>query len=258
MTELRLTAPMLQRGRLYTDMGDINIAENINQINGRIESVCTKNGRDISSVKLIAVSKMNPAQAVREAYDAGQRMFGENKVQELEEKLPKLPEDIEWHLIGHLQTNKVKKAVALIKQGSLKMIHSVDSLKLAECISKEACLQNCTAEILLEVNIAAEESKYGFLPDKVSEAAVEISGLKGIRIRGLMCVAPFTENPETNRFHFAKMKELSVDIASQNIDNVSMDVLSMGMTGDFEIAVEEGATLVRVGTAIFGARNYTR
>lgn len=186
---------------------------------------------------------------LREAYDAGARDFGENKVQELMDKIPEMPSDIRWHMIGHLQRNKVKYIVDKVY-----MIHSVDSLKLAEEISREALKKNVTVKILIEVNVAEEESKFGITVSEAAALAENIAKLPAVRIEGLMTIAPFVENPEDNRVYFQKLKQLSVDIRRRNIDNVNMDVLSMGMTGDYSVAVEEGATCVRVGTGIFGGR----
>ncbi len=200
---------------------------------------------------LIAVSKMHPASDIRELYDHGVRVFGENKVQELVDKWEVLPKDIKWHLIGHLQRNKVKYIV-----DKTVLIHSVDSVRLAQEISKEALKKNVVCDILLEVNVSGEESKFGLTPGELESTVREVSVLPGIRLRGLMTIAPFTDDPENSREFFVKLRQLSVDIAEKNIDNVSMDFLSMGMTGDFEVAVEEGAGFVRVGTAIFGARDY--
>ena len=166
--------------------------------------------------------------------------------------MPAMPQDVRWHMIGHLQRNKVKYIV-----GKVYLIHSVDSLRLAEEISKEAVKKQTTVNILIEVNVACEESKSGTTIEEAADLIEEISKLPGIRIQGLMTIAPFVKDPEENRFVFRKLKQLSVDIDRKNIDNVSMSVLSMGMTGDYRVAVEEGATYVRVGTAIFGERDYS-
>ena len=190
---------------------------------------------------------------VQEVYDAGIRYFGENKVQEMNEKYETMPKDINWHMIGHLQTNKVKYIVKYVD-----LIHSVDSLRLAEEISKESVKQNVVSNILIEVNVANEESKFGFTCAETEDAIIKISQLPNIVVKGLMTSAPFVENAEENRKYFRELKQLCVDINSKNIDNVNMDVLSMGMTNDYMTAVEEGATLVRVGTAIFGDRNYNK
>lgn len=227
------------------------IADNIHSVETRIQAACDRAGRSRSDVTLICVTKTMPVEDLQEAYDAGQRSFGENRVQEINDKFPQLPSDIQWHMIGHLQRNKVKylmdKAV---------MIHSVDSASLAGAISKEAVKAGRVMDILLEVNAAGEESKFGLGYGDVLPLIKEISTLPGIHICGLMTVAPYTDDPETNRIFFKKLRELSVDIDRQSIDNVSMNILSMGMTGDFEVAIEEGATHIRVGTAIFGKRNY--
>lgn len=234
-----------------TDKGGSFIGENLQAVSRAIEDACVKSGRKREDVTLIAVSKTKPISMLREAYEAGARDFGENKVQELVEKMPQLPSDVRWHMIGHLQRNKVKYIV-----GRVYMIHSVDSIRLAEEISREALKKNVTVRILIEVNIAAEDSKFGAAASEAAALAEGIAKLPGVRLMGLMAVAPFVDNPEDNRVYFQKLRQLSVDIASRNIDNVSMDVLSMGMTGDYSVAVEEGAACVRVGTGIFGERQY--
>ena len=188
---------------------------------------------------------------LQEAYDAGCRDFGENKVQEIMDKIDLLPSDIRWHMIGHLQTNKVKYIV-----GKVFLIHSVDSLHLAEAISKEAVKQNTTVNILIEVNVAKEDTKYGAMAEDTVSLVEKIALLPGICVKGLMTIAPYVENPQENRQYFVKLRQLAVDIKSKNIDNVHMDILSMGMTGDYMVAIEEGATYVRVGTGIFGERQY--
>ena len=187
---------------------------------------------------------------IKEVYDLGVRDFGENRVQEIVEKYDQLPHDIRWHLIGHLQTNKVKYIIDKVC-----LIH-VDSLKLAREISKEAVKHSITVNILIEVNVAGEESKFGVRPEDLEDLVIEIAQLPGICIKGLMTVAPYVVDSEENRQFFIKMKQFAVDITRKNIDNVNMDCLSMGMSGDYKVAVEEGATMVRVGTSIFGERNY--
>ena len=177
------------------------------------------------------------------------RGFGENKVQEILEKHPKMPEDARFHMIGHLQRNKVKQVLP-----HAVLIHSVDSYRLAEQISQEAGKLGITAKILLEVNVAKEESKFGMMPEDVEEMAGQIAALPHLQIEGLMTIAPFVDDQEKNRPVFRKLYQLSVDIKKKNIDNVNMGVLSMGMTGDYQVAVEEGSTMIRVGTGIFGAR----
>ncbi len=216
-----------------------------------MEEACRVSGRNPEEVSLIAVSKTKPIPMLQEAYDAGCRDFGENKVQEIMDKIDRLPSDIRWHMIGHLQTNKVKYIV-----GKVFLIHSVDSLHLAEAISKEAVKQNTTVNILIEVNVAKEDTKYGAMAEDTVSLVEKIALLPGISVKGLMTIAPYVENPQENRQYFVKLKQLAVDIKSKNIDNVHMDILSMGMTGDYMVAIEEGATYVRVGTGIFGERQY--
>lgn len=228
------------------------IAENIRSVEQRIQAACARAGRRRDEVTLICVTKTMPVTDLQEAYDEGQRNFGENRVQEITEKYPLLPDDIRWHMIGHLQRNKVKYLMDRVV-----MIHSVDSASLARTISKEAVKAGRTMDILLEVNAAGEESKFGLAYEEVLPLVREIAPLPGLHICGLMTVAPYTDDPETNREFFKKLRDLSVDIDRQSIDNVSMHTLSMGMTGDFEVAIEEGATHIRVGTAIFGKRDYT-
>lgn len=228
------------------------ISENIDLIEQRISEACKRAGRNRDSVTLICVTKTKPVDMLREAYEKGQRDFGENKVQEINRKRPELPADIRWHMIGHLQRNKVRQLI-----GQACMIHSVDSLRLAETISEEALKAGIVMPVLIEVNMAEEDSKFGVSAAQAETLVREASALKGIRIEGLMTIAPYTEDPETNRVYFARLKELAVDIGEKCIDNVSMGVLSMGMTGDFEVAIEEGATHIRVGTGIFGERIYT-
>lgn len=227
------------------------IQENIKLVEENIKKACEKVGRDVNEVTLIAVSKTKPYTAIEEALPTGVRDYGENKVQELCDKYEILPKDIKWHMIGHLQRNKVKYLV-----GKATLIHSVDSIRLAEQIEKEYAKADEIANILIEVNMAQEESKFGITSEETEQLVREIAKFPHIRIKGLMTIAPYTDNPESNRVYFRNMKKLSVDIENKNIDNVSMNVLSMGMTGDYQVAVEEGATLVRVGTGIFGERNY--
>ena len=216
-----------------------------------IEQACKNAGRSRDEVTLIAVSKTKPVEMLQEIYDENIRDFGENKVQELCSKMEQLPSDIRWHMIGHLQRNKVKYIV-----GKVELIHSVDTYRLAEEINIQAKKQNVIVPILVEVNIAHEESKFGISAEDAILLVEEISKLENIRIKGLMTIAPYVENPEDNRLYFRKIKQLSVDITNKNIDNVFMEILSMGMTGDYMVAIEEGATMVRVGTGIFGERNY--
>ena len=227
------------------------IKENLKRVQENIRNACARAGRKEDEVTLIAVSKTKPVSMLEEAYALGVRDFGENKVQELVDKAGQLPEDIRWHMIGHLQRNKVKYIIDKVY-----LIHSVDSLRLAEEISKEAVKHGVTANILIEVNVAGEESKFGVSPEDTPGLIEEISRLPAIQVRGLMTIAPFVEKAEDNRIIFNALLKLYVDISRKNIDNVHMDFLSMGMTGDYEVAVEEGATFVRVGTGIFGERSY--
>lgn len=227
------------------------IKENLNDVRGRLSAACMKAGRAPEEVTLIAVSKTKPVEILREAYREGVRDFGENKVQELVDKAEQLPGDIRWHMIGHLQRNKVKYII-----DKAYMIHSVDSLRLAEEISKEAVKHGLVMKILIEVNVAEEESKFGVSVREAEELVRNAAALPGISVCGLMTIAPFVENPEDNRIFFKTLKQLSVDIDAKNIDNVRMDFLSMGMTGDYEVAAQEGASFVRVGTGIFGERSY--
>lgn len=229
------------------------LQENYSQVEERIRAACARTGRSRSEVTLIAVSKTKPASMIEEVYSFGQRDFGENKVQELTEKYEVLPEDIRWHLIGHLQRNKVKYIV-----DKACLIHSVDSLRLAETIEEQAAKKGVTVPVLIEVNVAGEESKFGVSVEEAPVLAEKISHLTHLSLCGLMTIAPFVSDPEDNRDIFRRLKKLSVDIEAKNIDNVTMNVLSMGMTNDYEVAVEEGATLVRVGTGIFGERDYSR
>ena len=227
------------------------LRENFRQVEENIRRACGRAGRDPGDVTLIAVSKTKPVELLREAYDLGTRVFGENKVQEIVEKYEALPKDIHWHMIGRLQRNKVKYIIDKVD-----LIHSVDSVRLAETIEKEAAKHDLTANILLEVNVAEEESKFGLKVDEVEQVVDEIAKFSHIKVCGLMTIAPFVENPEENRPYFRRLRNLSVDIGGKNVDNVTMSILSMGMTNDYEVAVEEGATMVRVGTGLFGARDY--
>lgn len=227
-------------------------AENYFKVKERIRNACIKSGREEEDILLIAVSKTKPVEEIMEIYNAGQRVFGENRVQEMCAKMPELPDDVKWHLIGHLQHNKVKYLMPRTA-----MIHSVDSLKLAETISKEAVKNGLTMPVLIEVNVAEEESKFGVSMEELEGFIRQLASLPGICVKGLMTVAPFVEDPEDNRPVFRSLKEISVDINNKKIDNIYLSELSMGMTNDFEIAIEEGATMIRVGTAIFGSRSYT-
>lgn len=228
------------------------LADNLALVKKNIEDACEKAGRSVEEVTLIAVSKTKPVDLLMEAYHAGARVFGENKVQEIMDKYDHMPSDVKWHMIGHLQRNKVKYIIDKVA-----MIHSVDSIRLAQTIEQEAAKKNICMPILIEVNVAEEESKFGMSIEEVIPFLEEISSYEHIQVRGLMTIAPFVENPDENRWVFRKLKKLSVDIEAKNINNITMSVLSMGMTGDYQVAVEEGATMVRVGTGIFGERNYS-
>lgn len=229
------------------------LKENLDYVENEIRKACERSGRSRDEVTLISVSKTKPVSMLEEAYGLGVRVFGENKVQELTEKYDALPDDIEWHMIGHLQRNKVRYII-----GKASLIHSVDSLRLAEAIEKEAAKQNIVADILIEVNVAKEESKFGLMPEEVPEFVENVIKLPHIRVKGLMTIAPYVENPEENRPVFKHLKKLSVDIAEKNGHNINMSVLSMGMTNDYRVAIEEGATMVRIGTGIFGERSYAQ
>ena len=227
------------------------IRENLTDVERRIKEACLRCGREPSSVRLIAVSKTKPAEMIQEAIAAGILDFGENKPQELRDKYDILPKNLRWHMIGNLQRNKVKYVV-----GRAVMIHSLGSDELAEAIEKEAEKKDLIMLVLAEVNMAGESSKSGLTPEETEAFLRRVSSMKHLKVKGLMTIAPMTEFPEENRVYFRELRNLAVDIARKNIDNVDMYELSMGMTGDFEVAIEEGATMVRVGTGIFGARNY--
>lgn len=227
----------------------MSIAMNYAEVKSRMEAACVRAGRDPKEVTLIAVSKTKPVSMLMEAYEAGARTFGENKVQEITEKFPQMPEDTKFHMIGHLQTNKVGQVIE-----KAVLIHSVDSVHLAEKIEKEAAKRNMVKEILLEVNVAEEDSKFGLKMEEVIPTLEIIRTFPHVCVKGLMTIAPFVEDAEENRKYFKELYQLYVDIKTKNIDNGTMSVLSMGMTGDYEVAVEEGATMIRVGTGIFGSR----
>jgi pyridoxal phosphate enzyme (YggS family) len=227
------------------------IKENLKKVQERIEAACQRSGRKTSDVTLIAVSKTKPEEDIMALYETGQRDFGENYIQELRKKHDDLPKDIRWHMIGHLQRNKVKYIAEYVS-----LIHSVDSLLLAQTIEKEAVKHDRVIPILIEVNVAREESKFGVSIEDAPKLADQIADLPHVRVEGFMTSAPFVEDPEEDRPFFRSLRQLSVDMNSKNYNNVNVNVLSMGMTNDFEVAVEEGSTMVRVGTAIFGERNY--
>ena len=229
------------------------IKQNLAEVEEKICAACKRAGRERKEVALIAVSKTKPVEMLEACMAEGIAVFGENKVQELCEKYEVLPKDLHWHMIGHLQRNKVKYITDKVE-----LIHSVDSLRLAQAISDDAVKKGVNVDILIEVNVGEEDSKFGLKTEETESLVREISALPNVFIKGLMTIAPYTEVPEDNRTIFRTLKQLSVDIERKNIDNVSMSVLSMGMTGDYEVAIEEGATMVRVGTGIFGERDYTK
>ena len=227
------------------------LKENLATVEEKIQNACIRAGRNRDEVTLISVSKTKPVSMLMEAYDLGVRVFGENKVQEIRDKYEAMPKDVEWHMIGHLQTNKVKYILDKVK-----LIHSVDSEKLAETIEKEGEKRNLISDILIEVNVAQETSKFGLKTEDVLPFYEKVCALPHVNVRGLMTIAPFVENPENNRSIFADLHKLYVDIKRKNIDNGTVSILSMGMTNDYEVAIKEGATMVRIGTGIFGARDY--
>lgn len=229
----------------------MSIKENLVEVHNNIEKAIIKSNRNKDEVHLISVSKTKPFESLMEAYDAGERDFGENKVQELVDKYEMAPKDARFHMIGHLQKNKVKYLI-----GKVHLIHGVDNIELCKIIQKESEKRGVHTNILIEVNIAKEDTKFGVYAENTLELIKEVSNLPNVHIKGLMCIAPYVDDPELNRQYFVALKQLSIDIANQNIDNISMDILSMGMTGDYMVAIEEGATYVRVGTGIFGARDY--
>lgn len=229
------------------------IALNLKTVREKIDAALKRSGRGGEKVELCAVSKKKSIADIRAAMDAGQFLFGENYVQEIREKYDVLQDSCHWYMIGHLQRNKVKYIIDKVE-----MIHSVDSVELAEQIEKEAAKQGRTMDILLEVNVAGEESKWGFTPEGVLYSAEKIAALEHIRVKGLMTSAPYTENAESNRIYFRHLREILKELQKAGLPNVEADTLSMGMTRDYEVAVEEGATIVRVGTGIFGERNYAK
>lgn len=227
-----------------------SIQERYREVRAKVDEACKRVGRDPSEVTLIAVSKTKPLNDIEKLIEIDVNDFGENRPQELKEKFDMVSTPVRFHQIGHLQTNKVKYII-----NKAVLIHSVDSMKLALMIEKEAAKRDLHVDVLIEVNYAEEESKFGVKKEEALQLIKDISSsYRHIHIRGLMTIAPFVDDPEENRPIFKGMHELLLDIKSQNIDNVDMSILSMGMTNDYEVAIEEGATMVRVGTAIFGER----
>ena len=230
----------------------MSVTENLREVERRVRAACERSGRRREDVTLIAVSKTKPVSMIREAMAEGVIDFGENRPQELRDKYEELPRDLRWHMIGNLQKNKVKYVV-----GRAVMIHSLGSVELAEVIEKTAAARDLVMPCLVEVNMAGEETKSGIAPEEAEDFVRRVSTFPHLQIRGFMTIAPYVEDPERNRVHFRGLRNLAVDIARKNIDNIKVYELSMGMTGDYEVAIEEGATLIRVGTGIFGERNYS-
>ena len=229
----------------------MSLTENLSLVKERIRAAAKESGRDPSEVLLLAVSKTKPAEDILALYEAGQRDFGENYVQELRRKREQLPKDIRWHMIGHLQRNKVKYIANFIE-----MIHSVDTPELARTIEKEAAKHNRVIPVLIEVNVGGEDSKFGVSAEAAPQLAEVIRELPHVKLAGLMTSAPYAADPEEDRPVFRKLRQLSVDMDLKNINNEKVDFLSMGMTNDYAVAIAEGSTCVRIGTAIFGERHY--
>ena len=230
----------------------MSIAENVKEVKSKIAAAALSCGRDPQEIMLCAATKMNDASRVREAVEAGIDICGENRVQELTEKNSQgAYEGCPLHFIGHLQKNKVKQVVGVVS-----LIHSADSFELLELINRRAENLGIVQDVLLEINIGAEEAKSGFSPDEIDEILAKMGAFDFVKVRGLMAIPPICHNKEENRPYFSKMKQLFIDIGAKKYDNVSMDFLSMGMSADYEVAISEGANIVRVGTGIFGARDY--
>lgn len=231
----------------------MSIRENIDQINALKAQAAQRSGRSGDDVLLVAVTKLHGVDEINEAIDCGITDIGENKVQEIMDKFEHV-KPVKWHLIGHLQTNKVKYIIDKVS-----MIHSVDSLRLAQEINKRAQQHGLTMDILIQVNSAQEESKFGITTEETGQLIHDVlDTCENIRIRGLMCIAPFEENPEDARVYFAEVKKLYDEYGKLEHPNLDFQYLSMGMSGDFQVAIEEGSNLIRVGTSIFGARDYSK
>ncbi len=228
-----------------------NLNENLQHINATIQTAAQKSGRSIEDITLITVTKTIDIPTIQNAVSLGTIHLGENKVQEFLSKYDSIPSDVHWHLIGHLQTNKVKYIIPKVK-----LIHSVDTEKLALEINRKSKECNSPTDILIQVNIAEEDTKYGISPEKVVPLLSAIGSLPYIHVKGLMTIAPYMENPEDNRIYFKQMYDLFIDISNKNMNNIHMEFLSMGMTNDYAIAIEEGSNMVRIGTGIFGSRIY--
>jgi len=228
------------------------IRRNLDAVMERIEMAAQRSGRSAKDIKLVAVTKTVEPERILKIIDEGILDLGENRVQELTKKYDIINRECNWHLIGHLQTNKVKYIM-----GKVKLIHSVDRIELVREINKRAQSQGITADVLVQVNVSGEESKFGVPLEEAHELVEQMSILSNLKIRGFMTIAPFAENPETIRYVFSKLRDFSIDIRKEKLDNSNMDILSMGMSNDFEVAIEEGSNMVRIGTALFGQRNYT-
>ena len=229
----------------------MNIRENLEEVERRITAAAERSGRKREDILLVAVTKTHPADMMNEAIRLGVTDIGENKPQEVRDKYADvLP--VKWHLIGHLQTNKVKYVIDKVC-----LIHSVDSVKLMDEIERQAEKHDLTMDILIQVNISGEETKSGVSADEVEELLLHAGTLKRVKVKGLMTIAPKTDDSVTNTLHFDNMRQLFIDIQKKKYDNVNMKYLSMGMSGDYETAIECGANIVRVGSAIFGERDYT-
>ncbi len=227
-----------------------NISENLKEIRQRIKRAAEVSGRSEDDILLLGVTKTIEIDRINALIECGVKTLGENRVQELVSKYETIGDKAKWHLIGNLQTNKVKYIIDKVE-----MIHSLDSIKLAEEIDRQSKKHNKIMDVLIEINIAGEQSKHGIEPEKVDSFMLEMSKFDNICIRGFMTVAPFVENSQENRKYFEKMKKIFIDNQRKNVDNINMTYLSMGMTNDFEVAIEEGANIVRIGTGIFGKRN---
>ena len=225
----------------------LSIAENLERVREQIGQAAAKSGRAMDGIELVAISKTHDAEKVREAYEAGQHLFGESRVQEARVKIPELPSAIRWHFVGHLQKNKIRHALPLFE-----MIHSIDSVALAQDVNRVAEEEGLHPRVLLEVNLAGEGSKFGFHPNKLREEMESLLALPRLAIEGLMCIPPLATEADVSRKYFVRLRELR-DAVEKEVQ-VKLPELSMGMTSDYQVAIEEGATLVRVGTAIFGER----
>jgi len=226
-----------------------SISDSLSILRGRIAAASARAGRDPREVKLVAVSKNIDVERIVLAVEAGVRDFGENRVQEAAEKIPRVHADVTWHFVGHLQRNKAKDAVELFS-----LIHSLDSIRLARELDRRCEMADSTIDLLLQVNISGEATKFGVPPEMARDVLLEIARYERLRVRGLMVIAPYSDNPEDSRPWFSQARQLTRELGRLSISNVSMDELSMGMSGDYEVAIEEGATIIRVGTAIFGER----